>query len=195
MTEAIKIVALVGGMSIEKQLRLLKQKPAIIVATPGRIWELMSEQRVDYLLKSLPMVDVLVLDEADRMIADGHFKEMQDILAHIYSERVKMKLGKKKQQEDTSVQQATLADMKKAKKSDFVVGKNLEMKKVDIDWSKVQDLYNEDELLGEIDVEELVIEETKGEQKDEKKKRLSQKVIDKVHDEEFTKDYLRAGGI
>jgi len=195
MTEAIKIVALVGGMSIEKQLRLLKQKPAIIVATPGRIWELMSEQRVDYLLKSLPMVDVLVLDEADRMIADGHFKEMQDILAHIYSERVKMKLGKKKQPEDTSVQQATLADMKKAKKSDFVVGKNLEMKKVDIDWSKVQDLYNEDELLGEIDVEELVIEETKGEQKDEKKKRLSQKVIDKVHDEEFTKDYLRAGGI
>lgn len=173
MTEAIKIVALVGGMSIEKQLRLLKQKPAIIVATPGRIWELMSEQRVDYLLKSLPMVDVLVLDEADRMIADGHFKEMQDILAHIYSERVKMKLGKKKQPEDTSVQQATLADMKKAKKSDFVVGKNLEMKKVDIDWSKVQDLYNEDELLGEIDVEELVIEETKGEQKDEKKKRLS----------------------
>ena len=195
MTEAIKIVALVGGMSIEKQLRLLKQKPAIIVATPGRIWELMSEQQVDYLLKSLPMVDVLVLDEADRMIADGHFKEMQDILAHIYSERVKMKLGKKKQPEDTSVQQATLADMKKAKKSDFVVGKNLEMKKVDIDWSKVQDLYNEDELLGEIDVEELVIEETKGEQKDEKKKRLSQKVIDKVHDEEFTKDYLRAGGI
>jgi hypothetical protein len=85
--------------------------------------------------------------------------------------------------------------MKKAKKSDFVVGKNLEMKKVDIDWSKVQELYNEDELLGEIDVEELVIEETKGEQKDEKKKRLSQKVIDKVHDEEFTKDYLRAGGI
>ena len=31
------------------------------------------------------MIDVLVLDEADRMIADGHFKEMRDILAHIYS--------------------------------------------------------------------------------------------------------------
>ena len=37
------------------------------------------------LLKSLPMIDVLVLDEADRMIADGHFKEMRDILAHIYT--------------------------------------------------------------------------------------------------------------
>jgi len=41
--EAVKIVALVGGMSIEKQLRLIKAKPAIIVATPGRLWELMSE--------------------------------------------------------------------------------------------------------------------------------------------------------
>lgn len=48
-SEAVKVVALVGGMSIEKQLRLLKAKPAIIVATPGRLWELMSEYKVDYL--------------------------------------------------------------------------------------------------------------------------------------------------
>ena len=41
--EKIKIVALVGGMSLAKQLRLLNHQPAIIVATPGRLWELMSE--------------------------------------------------------------------------------------------------------------------------------------------------------
>ena len=45
----------------------------------------MNDQTDPYLLKTLPMVDVLVLDEADRMIADGHFKEMRDILAHIYT--------------------------------------------------------------------------------------------------------------
>lgn len=39
------------------------------------------------------MIDVLVLDEADRMIADGHFKELRDILAHIYTSRVTMKKG------------------------------------------------------------------------------------------------------
>jgi len=39
------------------------------------------------------MIDVLVLDEADRMIADGHFKELRDILAHIYTQRVKIKKG------------------------------------------------------------------------------------------------------
>ncbi len=49
-SEKIQIVALVGGMSIDKQLRLLNQKPAIIVATPGRLCELMSEYQVTYLL-------------------------------------------------------------------------------------------------------------------------------------------------
>ena len=43
------------------------------------------------------MIDVLVLDEADRMIADGHFKELRDILAHIYTERVTIKNNRKKQ--------------------------------------------------------------------------------------------------
>lgn len=44
-----------------------------------------------YLANGLPMIDVLVLDEADRMIADGHFKELKDILNHIYKKRVDFK--------------------------------------------------------------------------------------------------------
>jgi len=44
-----------------------------------------------YLSNGLPMIDVLVLDEADRMIADGHFKELKDILNHIYKKRVEFK--------------------------------------------------------------------------------------------------------
>mmetsp|Transcript_3852 Transcript_3852/g.4473 ORF Transcript_3852/g.4473 Transcript_3852/m.4473 type:complete len:109 (-) Transcript_3852:1695-2021(-) len=92
--EAIKVAAVVGGMSIQKQVRLLSYKPAIIVATPGRLWELMSDYNVPYLQDTLPMIDVLVLDEADRMIADGHFREMRDILAHIYTRRLQMKTNK-----------------------------------------------------------------------------------------------------
>jgi ATP-dependent RNA helicase DDX24/MAK5 len=42
-SKQIKICAIVGGMSIQKQLRLIKYKPTIIVATPGRLWELMSD--------------------------------------------------------------------------------------------------------------------------------------------------------
>ena len=37
------------------------------------------------------MTDVLVLDEADRMIADGHFRELKDILGFIYQKRVEYK--------------------------------------------------------------------------------------------------------
>ena len=75
-------------MSIQKQQRLLKYKPAIVIATPGRLWELMNELKDPYLVNGLPMIDILVLDEADRMIADGHFKELKFILNHIYSKRV-----------------------------------------------------------------------------------------------------------
>jgi ATP-dependent RNA helicase DDX24/MAK5 len=78
-------------MSIQKQQRILSYKPTIIVATPGRLWELISDYMDPYLMKNLPLIDVFVLDEADRMIADGHFKEMREIIAHIYTERVKIK--------------------------------------------------------------------------------------------------------
>ena len=37
-----RVVSIVGGMSTEKQERLLKARPEIIVGTPGRLWELMS---------------------------------------------------------------------------------------------------------------------------------------------------------
>lgn len=44
----------------------------------------------------------------------------------------------------------------------FTVGENLEKNKVKIDWSKVEDLYDEDEILDEIDLaEDLIIEEEK----------------------------------
>lgn len=91
---------------------------------------------------------------------------------------------------------------KKGEDKDFVIGKNLESNKADIDWSKVQDLYDDDQLLEEIDeAEDLVIEEDKpkgdvskdGEGK--KKKQLAAKVLEKVQNEEFAKEYAKAGGI
>lgn len=39
----VRVVPIVGGMSSEKQERLLKTRPEIIVGTPGRLWELMSQ--------------------------------------------------------------------------------------------------------------------------------------------------------
>jgi len=83
-------------MSIQKQQRLLSYNPAIIIATPGRLWELLDDYKEPYLVSGLPMIDVLVLDEADRMIADGHFKELKFILEYIYRKRVEFKKEAKK---------------------------------------------------------------------------------------------------
>lgn len=40
---SIRVVAIVGGMAVPKQQRLLRARPAIVVGTPGRLWELISQ--------------------------------------------------------------------------------------------------------------------------------------------------------
>lgn len=72
------IVPLTGGLSIQKQQRLIAAKPAVVVATPGRFLELI-EGNVDT-LEMFKRAEVMVLDEADRILQDGHFKEMDEIL-------------------------------------------------------------------------------------------------------------------
>ena len=42
----IWISAVVGGMSLQKQIRLLSKGPDIVVATPGRLWEIINEGKI-----------------------------------------------------------------------------------------------------------------------------------------------------
>ncbi|CAN6460615.1 unnamed protein product [Victoria cruziana] len=74
----IQVVSIVGGVSSQKQERLLKRRPQVIVGTPGRLWELMSGG--DAHLVELESLSFFVLDEADRMIENGHFQELQSII-------------------------------------------------------------------------------------------------------------------
>ncbi|OIS98938.1 PREDICTED: DEAD-box ATP-dependent RNA helicase 13 [Nicotiana attenuata] len=73
-----RVVPIVGGMSSEKQERLLRTRPEIVVGTPGRLWELMSGGEIH--LVELHSLSFFVLDEADRMIENGHFHELQSIV-------------------------------------------------------------------------------------------------------------------
>ncbi|KAJ3184257.1 ATP-dependent RNA helicase [Geranomyces variabilis] len=75
---SVRIVSIVGGMSIPKQKRQLLMRPDIIVATPGRLWELASED--EHLLARLRNIKFLAIDEADRMLEAGHFKDLDSIL-------------------------------------------------------------------------------------------------------------------
>ncbi|KAI9339067.1 P-loop containing nucleoside triphosphate hydrolase protein [Obelidium mucronatum] len=73
-----KIIPVVGGMSLHKQRRVLSHSPDIIVATPGRLWELAENDAM--LRASLKCVKFLILDEADRMLEAGHFRDLENIL-------------------------------------------------------------------------------------------------------------------
>lgn len=74
---AMSLVTLTGGLSMQKQQRLLPGAD-IIIGTPGRVWEMMSQS--SDLVRALQDLDFLILDEADRLLSEGHFKELSEIL-------------------------------------------------------------------------------------------------------------------
>jgi ATP-dependent RNA helicase DeaD len=74
--KGINIVAVYGGAPIDKQISSLKRGAHIIVATPGRMNDIIRRRKVD--LTSLSM---LVLDEADEMLKMGFREEVDTILA------------------------------------------------------------------------------------------------------------------
>ncbi|XP_073339624.1 ATP-dependent RNA helicase DDX24 [Pagrus major] len=74
----IKTAIVVGGMAQQKQRRMLKRRPEIIIATPGRLWDLIQEKHPHLL--NLRQLKCLVIDEADRMVERGHFAELESLL-------------------------------------------------------------------------------------------------------------------
>jgi len=72
----------VGGASINRQLSQLRRKPQFIIGTPGRIKDLLE----NYDLK-LDGFDVLVLDEADRMLDMGFIRDIRTIMSHVPEQR------------------------------------------------------------------------------------------------------------
>lgn len=72
----VKSGAILGGMSYRDQLRLLSQPVDFIVATPGRLVDHLENRRIDF-----SRVEMLILDEADRMLDMGFSEDMDKIAA------------------------------------------------------------------------------------------------------------------
>ncbi|XP_026728511.1 DEAD-box ATP-dependent RNA helicase 13 [Trichoplusia ni] len=77
----IKVATIVGGMAAVKQERVLRSGPEVVVATPGRLWELVGQGQPH--LQQLDTVKFLAIDETDRMIERGHFEELQPLLERL----------------------------------------------------------------------------------------------------------------
>jgi ATP-dependent RNA helicase RhlE len=73
---AIKTVAVFGGVSVNRQMLALRGGADILVATPGRLLDLISSNAI-----KLDLVKTLVLDEADRMLSLGFTEELSALLA------------------------------------------------------------------------------------------------------------------
>ncbi len=73
--QGVRIAVLYGGQSISKQISLLKRRPQIIIATPGRLLDHMQRRNI-----SLDAVHTMVLDEADEMLNMGFVKDVTKII-------------------------------------------------------------------------------------------------------------------
>jgi len=76
------IVAVYGGANIEPQIRDVKKGPQIVVATPGRLMDLMERGLIDF-----QNVQFVVLDEADEMLSMGFKEAIDEIFEEIPDSR------------------------------------------------------------------------------------------------------------
>ena len=78
----VNVVAVYGGASIEEQARSLKKGAQIIVATPGRMQDMIRRSFVD-----ISHINYCVLDEADEMLNMGFYEDITAILSHTPKEK------------------------------------------------------------------------------------------------------------
>lgn len=76
------ILPVYGGSSIESQIRAMRKGVQVVVATPGRLIDLLNRSVV-----SLENVHTVVLDEADEMLNMGFVDSINDILSHVPADR------------------------------------------------------------------------------------------------------------
>lgn len=75
--KGLNVVAIYGGASIQDQARAVKRGAQIIVATPGRMKDMIKRNMVD-----ISKIEYAVLDEADEMLNMGFYEDITDILSH-----------------------------------------------------------------------------------------------------------------
>lgn len=75
--KGLNVVAIYGGASITDQARQVKRGAQIVVATPGRMKDMISRNMVD-----ISKIEYAVLDEADEMLNMGFYEDITEILSH-----------------------------------------------------------------------------------------------------------------
>ena len=80
--KGLNVTAIYGGASITDQANKVKKGAQIIVATPGRMKDMISRKMVN-----ISKIEYCVLDEADEMLNMGFYEDINDILSHTPDEK------------------------------------------------------------------------------------------------------------
>ncbi|MFK7952568.1 MAG: DEAD/DEAH box helicase [Ekhidna sp.] len=78
----VSVLCVYGGVEQEPQIKQLREGVDIVIATPGRLFDLAYQQEL-----ILNEVEILVLDEADHMLDLGFIKDIQDLMHHVPQKR------------------------------------------------------------------------------------------------------------
>ena len=100
-----RVTVVYGGVGYEPQIKALKRGVDILVATPGRLLDLM-ERRV----ANLSNVEILVLDEADRMLDMGFWPQVRKIIAEVPAARQNLLFSATMSQDVMRIVSSTLHD-------------------------------------------------------------------------------------
>jgi ATP-dependent RNA helicase RhlE len=101
----LSIALAIGGVPINKQVRSLAHGVEVLVATPGRLMDLVNQRAL-----RLDQVEVLVLDEADRMLDMGFIHDIKRIVAMLRKERQTLFFSATMPQEITRLADQMLRD-------------------------------------------------------------------------------------
>lgn len=78
----LNIFAIHGGLAQDPQIQMLNSGVDVLVATPGRMFDLVSQGHLN-----LSLLEILILDEADHMLGLGFIKDIRDLMRHIPKKR------------------------------------------------------------------------------------------------------------
>ena len=81
-SKGVTALPIYGGQDIQRQIRRIKDRPSVIVGTPGRLLDHIRRRTI-----RLQSVNLVVLDEADEMLNMGFIEDIRDILSNVPEER------------------------------------------------------------------------------------------------------------
>lgn len=117
----VRSASLIGGAAIDRQIERLKKKPQIVVGTPGRILELLERGKL-----KLAEIKTLVIDEADRLLADDALEMVQRIIRACPGRRQLVFVSATEQPKSTEVMESLAPNLVRLHAVDVIINPNID---------------------------------------------------------------------